>query len=229
LWSMVKISTLNLLFNTPIRPSELPLFRGAVIKALPHDSLLFHNHLGDGLRYGYPLIQYKVIKGKAAIVCIGKGTESVWDFFAGNNFDLILGTRKVVATVDSINDASTEITVSDDICCKYSIHSWLPFNQENYHQFKTTESLTKKIDMLNQILTGNILTMLKGVGIMLKERITVDIMSISDPKYVEYKDIRLLSLDAIFQSNVIIPEYIGLGKHTSLGFGTVTNLKHETK
>ena len=185
--------------------------------------------MGDGLRYSYPLIQYKLIKGKAAIVCIEKGTESVWDFFAGNNFDLTLGTRKVVTTVESISDASTEIIVNNDICCKYSIHSWLPFNQENYHQFKTTESLAKKIEMLNHILTGNILSMLKGVGIMLTERLTIDIMSISELKPVKYKEIRLLSLDAKFQSNVIIPEYIGLGKHASLGFGTVTNMKHETK
>lgn len=83
--------------------------------------------------------------------------------------------------------------------------------------------------MLNHILTGNILSMLKGVGIMLTERLTIDIMSISELKPVKYKEIRLLSLDAKFQSNVIIPEYIGLGKHASLGFGTVTNMKHETK
>ena len=226
---MTKVPILNILFNTSIRHSELPLFRGAVIKSLPHDSVLFHNHLGDGLRYSYPLIQYKLIKGKAAIVCIEKGTENVWDFFAGNNFDLRLGSRKVVATVESINDTSTDIVIDNTVCHKYSIHSWLPFNQDNYLQFKATESLTKKVEMLNHILTGNILTMLKGIGIMLTERLTIDIMSISELKPVKYKDIRLLSLDAKFQSNVTIPEYIGLGRHASLGFGMVTNMKHETK
>ena len=222
---MTKVPTLDILFNTTIRHSELPLFRGAVIKALPHDSVLFHNHLGEGLRYGYPLIQYKLIRGEAAIVCIGKGTESVWDFFAGNNFDMTLGSRKVVASVKSINNAFTEIAVSDNVCHKYRVHGWLPFNQENYLQFKSTESLTKKIEMLNRILTGNILTMLKGVDIMLTERLIVDIMSISEPKKVKYKSIRLLSLDATFQSNVSLPEYIGLGKHASLGFGTLTKEK----
>lgn len=229
LLDMTKVPTLDILFNATMRHSELPLFRGAVIKALPHDSVLFHNHLGEGLRYGYPLIQYKTIKGKAAIICIGKGTESVWDFFAGSNFDLTLGSRKVVAAVDAVNDVSTDITIADAVCHKYSIQSWLPFNQSNYHQFKTTESLTKKIEMLNRILTGNILTMLKGVDIMLSDRLIVEIMSISEPKPVRYKNIKVLSLDATFQSNVSIPEHIGLGKHASLGFGTVTNLKHETK
>lgn len=226
---MKNIPSLDILFNATMRHSELPLFRGAVIKALPHDSVLFHNHLGAGLRYGYPLIQYKIIRGNGAIVCIGKGTESVWDFFAGNNFDLTLGSRKVVASVEAIHDASTEVTIADAVCHKYSIQSWLPFNQNNYLQFKSTESLTKKIEILNCILTGNILTMLKGVNIRLTERLIVDIMSISEPKPVRYKNISVLSLNATFKSNVSIPEYIGLGKHASLGFGTVTNLKNETK
>lgn len=137
---MKNIPSLDILFNATMRHSELPLFRGAVIKALPHDSVLFHNHLGAGLRYGYPLIQYKIIGGNGAIVCIGKGTESVWDFFAGNNFDVTLGSRKVVASVEAIHDASTEVTIADAVCHKYSIQSWLPFNQNNYLQFKSTES-----------------------------------------------------------------------------------------
>lgn len=140
-----------------------------------------------------------------------------------------LGSRKVVASVEAIHDASTEVTIADAVCHKYSIQSWLPFNQNNYLQFKSTESPTKKIEILNCILTGNILTMLKGVNIRLTERLIVDIMSISEPKPVRYKNISVLSLNATFKSNVSIPEYIGLGKHASLGFGTVTNLKNETK
>jgi hypothetical protein len=219
------VQALEILFSTPIRRYELPLFRGAVIKALPHDSVLFHNHVGNGLRYGYPLIQYKIIDGKASLFCIGKGTESVWDFFAGNDFDMRLGSRKVAATVEAINDISAEIAVDNESPHKYSIHDWLPFNQENYNQFNATESLAEKISMLNHILAGNILTMLKGVNVILKERLNADISSISESKTIKYKNIRLLSLDATFFCNVVLPQHIGLGKHASLGYGTVENLE----
>ena len=79
--------------------------------------------------------------------------------------------------------------------------------------------------MLNHILAGNILTMLKGVNVILKERLNADISSISESKTIKYKNIRLLSLDATFFCNVVLPQHIGLGKHASLGYGTVENLE----
>ena len=226
---MTKVPSLTIRFNTPIRHSELPLFRGAVIAALPHDSVLFHNHLGDGLRYSYPLIQYKQLGGKAAIVCIGKGTESVWELFAGNHFDMRLGARNVVATVMSIDDTSTDITIDNNTPHKYRLRRWLPFNQDNYQHYLATESLSARIDQLNHILTGNVLAMLKGIGIILKEQLQVDITSMAESKIIRYKDIKLLSLDATFTTNIVLPEYIGLGKHVSLGYGTVKEPKHENQ
>lgn len=226
---MTKVPSLTLLFNTSLRHSELPLFRGAVIASLPHDSVLFHNHLGDGLRYSYPLVQYKLIRGKAAIVCVGKGTESVWELFAGNQFDLRLGSRKVVATVTSIDDTSANLAIDNDTPHRYRLHRWLPFNQDNYHQYLSMESLTEKAVRLNHILTGNILAMLKGVGIILEERLQVDISSMSEQRVLKYKNIKLLSLDATFTTNIILPEYIGLGKHASLGYGMVTAQNHENQ
>lgn len=226
---MTKIPSLTIRFNTPIHPSELPLFRGAVISALPHNSVLFHNHLGDGLRYSYPLIQYKLLEGKSAIVCIAKGTESVWELFAGNHFDMRLGARNVVASVVSINDTSTDIAIDNTTLHRYHLRQWLPFNQTNYQHYLATESLSGRIDQLNHILTGNILAMLKGIGIILQERLQVDITSISESKIIKYKKIKLSSLDATFTTNIILPEYIGLGKHASLGYGTVEIPKHENQ
>lgn len=50
---------------------EVKLFRAAAIHALQNAEVLFHNHLdGEKLRFGYPLIQYKRIRRKAAIVCV---------------------------------------------------------------------------------------------------------------------------------------------------------------
>ena len=59
-------------FENEITPQEIPLFRGAIINSIDSDSLLFHNHTELGVRYGYPLIQYKSIAGRAVIVWIGR-------------------------------------------------------------------------------------------------------------------------------------------------------------
>lgn len=47
---MTKIKTLTIQFDTPLHRSEIPLFRGAVIAAIPSSNILFHNHNGTALR-----------------------------------------------------------------------------------------------------------------------------------------------------------------------------------
>lgn len=89
-----KIPLLTIRFHNDISFVELPQFRGAVISKVPSSLILFHNHEGDKLRYHYPLIQYKRIGGKAAILCLGKGTEAVGEFFANADFHLRIGWRE---------------------------------------------------------------------------------------------------------------------------------------
>ena len=70
------VDLLTICFKNEILASEIPLFRGAVIHAIQDKAdVLFHNHVGQSFRYAYPLIQYKRIRKKAAIVCLKQGTE----------------------------------------------------------------------------------------------------------------------------------------------------------
>lgn len=93
---------LTIRFSNEIRPFEVSLFRGAVINSLDQKLLLFHNHEGEKLRYDYPLIQYKRIAGKAAIVCLKQGTEDIGEFFSSNHFTLHLNDRVMEAEITSI-------------------------------------------------------------------------------------------------------------------------------
>lgn len=85
---MTQIKTLVLCMDTPLKSSELARFRGAVNAVVPSHSILFHNHCGSRLRYAYPLVQYKCIDGKAAIVAIGEGVAAMEELFAGTDFSI---------------------------------------------------------------------------------------------------------------------------------------------
>jgi hypothetical protein len=67
---MPRIRYLKIQFSNNLQAWELPAFRGAVIEKTKRQSVLFHNHEGDGYRYAYPLIQYKVNRNKACVVCL---------------------------------------------------------------------------------------------------------------------------------------------------------------
>jgi hypothetical protein len=72
-----KLKIWTIFFYNEISPEEISAFRGAIIANSGSESLLFHNHDTDErFRYRYPLIQYKRIHRKAAIICVGVGLSA---------------------------------------------------------------------------------------------------------------------------------------------------------
>ncbi|MCB0642014.1 MAG: hypothetical protein KDC44_10260, partial [Phaeodactylibacter sp.] len=67
------IRTLSLSFDVRLYARQIPQWRGAFIEMCGLDSDLFHNHNGEAeLHYRYPLIQYRMYKGKASILAINE-------------------------------------------------------------------------------------------------------------------------------------------------------------
>lgn len=208
-------------FSLPLKPYELPCFRGAIIKALNEKLLLFHNHLEDGgFRYAYPLIQYKILGGKAAMVCLGEGVEQIGELFASEPSRLLIGSREVEFQAERISSRRITMQVFDTVF-EYKIRRWQPLNSRNYSQFRQLQSLTEQIEMLEHILTGNILAMAKGLGIRFEERVECKITKLSDSYLTPYKDTRVECRDVAFKTNVSLPFYVGLGKHASMNGGVV--------
>ena len=224
---MERIKVLVIRFNNFINRDEIPLFRGAIVHAMENANLLFHNHLENGkLRYSYPLIQYKRINRKAAIVCLGDGTEAIGQFFAACNFNVVLGDRQVKLEVEPIkpNNCLVQIWNYD---FSYRIHRWLPLNKKNYKKYKQTDSLAEKYALLERILSGNILSFAKGLGIHFESQ-TICKLTAVDRSYVTlYKGVKMTAFDAEFKTNVSLPNFIGLGKGVSRGMGMLESIDNK--
>lgn len=218
-----KCITFLIRFKNDLKFSEIPFFRGAIIHLTSGHNTLYHNHEGDGFRYSYPLIQYKVIGGKAAILCIGEGTEAIEDFFSGNK-DVAIGNRNVTLETDQLYANQTIVQVWNDMFT-YKVKNWMPLNQENYIQYNKYDSLADKYRMLEKLLIGNILSFAKGVGITIEKEIKLSIVSPPELKVMTYKGVKMTVCNADFSTNVSLPAYIGLGKGASHGFGTVIKQK----
>ena len=224
---MQKVRVLIVRFTNIIQKKEIPLLRGAIIHSLGEDKdILFHNHEETKLRYSYPLIQYKRINQKAALVCVNEGADAVGKLFAASNLNLRLGDRGVTLDIDSVKaDNCTLQTWNTEFY--YTIRKWLPLNQENYDHYSKLEGIGEKCIFLEKILIGNILSFSKSVGIFFENEVTCKILEINDPVDQIYKGVKMLSFDVRFKSNVSIPDYIGLGKGASINQGTVTQIKSQ--
>ncbi len=221
----MKIRTFLIKFTAEIRQSEIPLFRGAINAILEENhSILFHNHTDDGFRYSYPLIQYKRIGGKAAIMCVGEGTEVIGEFFSRQELSLQIGKRSIVCEVDEIVAKYHNITITEELI-PYRIRKWLPFNSENYETYMKAKGIVEKYQILEKIMTGNILSMAKGLEMTIETPLCVKLEEIIDTYNVTFKGIKMMSFDLDFMANITIPDFLGLGKGVSHGFGNITNRK----
>ena len=172
---------------------------------LPQKDVLFHNHTKEGgYRYAYPLIQYKRLNNKAALFCIGEGVENIGVLFASNNFNVRIGNKRHCLQIEEVNAKQVDIACEEGQVFAYQLTDWLPLNEENHAAFAQADD-EQRLQMLQRILTGNILSMLKGVGIRVEQRIEVCITSVKERA-----------------SNVRLPQHVGLGKHASVGFGILT-------
>lgn len=217
---LCKIHTLLILFENELSQREIPAFRGAVAASVPRDLVLFHNHEGDTLRYRYPLIQYKRIGGKAALLCIGDGTEAISAFFQQQPLRLRIGQREEQFTVAKIQ-ADQWLLQTWQSEFEYTLRKWLPFNQENYAAYQSAAGLAEQVQLLEKILTGNMLSLCTGLDVHIETNITCHITSILDQHIYSYKGVKMQGFDIAFRTNLLLADYIGLGKGVSHSFGIV--------
>ncbi len=84
------------------------------------------------------------------------------------------------------------------------------------------EGVAEKIVFLEKILTANILSFAKGIDITINKNIECKIINIQEPYLITYKNTKLMAFNLEFKTNVYLPNFIGLGKSSSVGNGIVT-------
>jgi hypothetical protein len=193
--------------------------RGAIAGLYP-DEILLHQHYEDGtVKYNYPRVQYKFIQGECLIVGIDEGAK------AASNLNLI-GEIIVLSHHEYRilrKDASFQELPYG--CVKtlssYSfLTPWLALNEKNYEKYQRLGTWAKKKEMLEKILIGNIISMSKSLGYTVPEPIKADIKHMKEVQ-TKLKGTPMLGFLGTFSVNFEIPDYWGIGKSVSRGFGTV--------
>ena len=216
----LKILRLALHSDAPMRGASGQL-RGFFATSFNEYALL-HQHITDRLIYKYPLIQYKMLQGSPLILGINEGAEVLKEIY--DKFDEI----KLGESSYSILERGV-ILKSEEFGCAQEIYSyrfaspWLALSQENYPKYRDASGQERR-DLLRRILVGNILSASKGLGYVAKEHIRLEVGRMQD-EICPLKGMRVTGIRGEFTTNFAIPEFMGLGKSVSRGFGAVTRLK----
>ncbi len=222
---MKRLRTLLIKFDHSLSSSAVSAFRGAVIEKVGRENILFNHHINDKqYLFKYPLVQYKSIRGKSAIYCLDAGVDEIHKFFNQKTWEIWLKGKKVDLEIDKLDLNNFTLNVWNK-SYDYALNKWLALSSKNYHKYKQQDNDIDRVEMLEKILTGNILAFAKGVDWHIDKQIKVRIHEIRKAKNIKFKNTHLLAFDVDFSSNVFLPNFIGLGKGASRGMGMVNAKK----
>ncbi len=211
---------LHLVFDLPMQPQEIPAFRGAMIEKLGNVEDLLHNHSEEGHIHRYPLIQYKCVRGKAALIGLNEGAEALQALFADPDRNIRFRDQRQALHIDDLQMNRFALRTWNKRF-HYRIHNWIALQEQALADYNQTDSIAKRAMLLERRLQNAVVSLAKGLGWAASEPIDVSLTHYWEPHKVRFKGLHFLAFNAEFHTNVFLPDHIGLGKAGAFGFGTV--------
>ncbi|NWF53095.1 MAG: CRISPR-associated endonuclease Cas6 [Nitrospirae bacterium] len=184
---------------------------------------LIHQHLTDnGLLYKAPLIQYKIFNGKPVVLGINEGAEILQEIYEDIDYLKIGHTeyqikeKAIVLRTDYFGTTHLNLPY-------FFLTPWLALNEKNYEKYQCLGTWAERKELLEKvILPGNIISISKSLGYTVpkEHRIKANIINLREVQ-TKLKSTPMLGFLGTFSVNFEIPDYWGIGKSVSRGFGTV--------
>ena len=220
----MKYNILNLILKTDLKitasPTKVRGFLGNKYKEYP----ILHNHYGnDKFLYSYPYVQYKIIDGNIVIIGIDEGADLLKKI--ASELETLTLDKEYKITEKLIYEHEFDIKPSAEEKHYKFLTPWLGLNQMNYQKYIKSNDWKAKKEILNNVLVGNLLSMSKGLGIIVNKRLYAK--THFEQEIVEYKGVKMNAFTGEFKVHYSLPDYFGLGKGVSQGFGCIKEIKEE--
>lgn len=199
--------------------SNASMVRGFIGNEFKEYNLL-HNHYGKNYVFTYPKVQYKLFNDIILIFGINEGGEVLKKI--SSNLDYLNLDKKYHITEKIIHEKIFDIKPTIEEKHYKFVTPWIGLNTNNFQKFKKMNNWKDKKILLNNILVGNILSLSKGLGIIVNKKLHAK--SFLNEEYVIYKSVKMNAFKGEFKIHYDLPDYIGIGKGVSQGFGCVKKI-----
>ena len=217
----MKLTTFRLLLgHEKLSPADVPRLRGYFANEFPHFIELHHHINDDKFLYSYPVVQYKTIGNVPTIIGIGSGVDILKKIYDNIN-QLKIANQIIPITEKQMIQSDNDFGLANDLQFYQFLTPWLGLNQNNYHQYQHA-NLIEKMELLQRILVGNLLSMSKAFQYTVPDRIYV--AADTRLRLTHLKGTELSGFLGYFATNFNIPDYLGIGKSVSRGFGTIKKI-----
>jgi len=223
------VTTTNKLQITQIKFPEIQLqtrdahkLRGYFGNLFKEYSPLLHNHYESGqLRYRYPLVQYKVIDKIPMLVGIDEGAELLTQLFIKIE-EIDVDGKMIPVNTKNIEVKKEKVGYSEELQ-EYQFETlWMGLNQKNFSEYQKLENQDEKNKLLNRLIIGNILGFYSNIKLHLKPEERLFAKTNVYEKSTKFKGNDMIAFSGSFMVNAFLPNFIGLGKSVSRGFGALS-------
>jgi hypothetical protein len=222
----IKNLRLDIDLNEGTAPENAGKIRGYLARYF-WDNSYAHQHNSKGKQiYRYPRVQYKIIDGSCRLIGFNEGMDVVERVF-GELAMFNIGGREKGIVSKALVVSNLSFGRADAQVCYSFLTPWLALNQKNYEKYQMLGTWLKRKEMLEKILVGNLISMSKSLGYTVPGPIEVRIGRMREVK-TSLKGTPMAGFLGDFSVNFEIPDYWGIGKSVSRGFGTVKKVEELT-
>jgi len=167
--------------------------------------------------YFYPRAQYKIIRGAPIIAAVGEGCELLWEIY-GRLDEINNGQREWKIVEKRLIDRTANFGISQKFFKYRFLTPWLALPEELLKRFLLADAGGRQ-KMLTKILERNFRSIAESLGYEIKDelRIKVNVKA----NFIFQKDVHFAGLFGTFMANFDMPNFLGIGKSVSRGFGTI--------
>jgi hypothetical protein len=175
---------------------------------------------GCHFEYFYPRLQYKIVRGSPMIAAINEGCNLLWDIYDKLDEVSTNQTEWKITEKRLIEKKAPFGLCSDSIKYRF-LTPWLALDEDNLKKYIMLDDNLKE-RMLARILESHLDSISKSLGYNFKDdlKIRLNIKS----QYFFLRDIHVAGLFGSFTANFEIPNFLGIGKSVSRGYGTIKRI-----
>ena len=174
--------------------------------------------------YKYPLIQYKSVNERLLVLGLNEYSKLIFNKLS--RLDDIV-SKKEKHSITSVEFKNETFEVKNEDTEYEFLSPCILLNKKNYSEYKTLKE-DERDEFLEKILVGSFLSTLKGLGVRVDYQVKVEIKEMrSGMIKVEGTtwNNEFVGFLGTISSNVLLPNYVGIGKTVSKGFGILNRTR----
>ena len=203
--------------DKPVRKTPYQV-KGVIMKQFPNDEIVPMLNGAYRKKFLYPRIQVKVLDEEIFIIGLNQGVDPIMkikDEIKELNFGDI--TFKVE---DCDLEESAQLFNLTSNLIKYKfISNWVALNNSTNNKYQNMND-ANRLEFLNKLLGENIVFLAREVGFDFEKNIFSRI-NISSLEPISEDQKGWGAFQGEFYSNIILPNYIGIGNGITRGYGTI--------